>query len=84
MKAAVVGGGWAGLSAAFYMHQAGVDVTVFEAARSLGGRARSVHSARLNATIDNGQHILLGAYTETISLIKSWDLRFSPCCIKHR
>ena len=74
MKAAVVGGGWAGLSAAFYLHQAGADVTVFEAARSLGGRARSVHSARLNTTIDNGQHILLGAYTETISLIKELGL----------
>jgi uncharacterized protein with NAD-binding domain and iron-sulfur cluster len=47
---------------------AGVGVTVFEAARQLGGRARSVsaHGQRL----DNGQHILVGAYRETLRLMK--------------
>lgn len=70
MKVAVIGGGWAGLAAAFQLHRAGIDTTVFEAARTLGGRARSVDSPSLEATIDNGQHILLGAYTETLALIK--------------
>lgn len=69
MKVAVIGAGWAGLSAAFYLNRAGHQSTVFEAARTLGGRARRVHSPRLNADIDNGQHILLGAYTETLKLI---------------
>lgn len=69
MKVAVIGAGWAGLSAAFYLDRAGHRVTVFEAARTLGGRARRVHSPRLDSDIDNGQHILLGAYSETLKLI---------------
>jgi squalene-associated FAD-dependent desaturase len=70
MKVAVIGGGWAGLAAALHLHRAGIDTTVFEAARTLGGRARSVYSPNLNTLIDNGQHILLGAYSETQTLIK--------------
>ncbi|WP_366928737.1 hydroxysqualene dehydroxylase HpnE [Janthinobacterium sp. LM6] len=48
--------------------RAGHAVTVYEAARTLGGRARRVE--RENTVLDNGQHILLGAYTETLRLIK--------------
>lgn len=68
MRAAIIGGGWAGLSAAVELVKAGIEVTVFEAARQLGGRARSVevHGRRL----DNGQHILLGAYRDTLRLMR--------------
>jgi squalene-associated FAD-dependent desaturase len=76
MKVAVVGAGWAGLSAAVYLHRYGQDVVVFEAARTLGGRARSTHSPKLKATIDNGQHILLGGYSETLKLFR--DLGINP------
>ncbi len=69
MKIAVIGAGWAGLSAAVYLQRSGHQPVVFEAARTLGGRARSVQSPPLNATVDNGQHILLGAYTETWALM---------------
>lgn len=71
MNIAVIGGGWAGLSAAVRLRQHGYSVTVFEASRTLGGRARRVHSPTLNADIDNGQHILLGAYTETLALMQA-------------
>ncbi|MBK7424888.1 MAG: FAD-dependent oxidoreductase [Propionivibrio sp.] len=69
MKVAVIGGGWAGLAAAVELVAAGADVTVFEAAKQLGGRARSVetHGHRL----DNGQHLLIGAYRETLRLIQT-------------
>ena len=69
MRAAVIGGGWAGLTAAVELAQAGFRVTVFEASRQLGGRARSVemHGHRL----DNGQHILIGAYRETLRLMRT-------------
>jgi len=71
MKIAVVGAGWAGLSAAIELKRSGHDVTVFEAAHTPGGRARRVVRASLPEPIDNGQHILLGAYSETLQLMRS-------------
>ncbi len=70
--AAVIGGGWAGCSAAVELARAGYKVTLFEAARTLGGRARAVEANGL--TLDNGQHILLGAYTETLRLLRLVDI----------
>ena len=64
---AVIGAGWAGCAAAMELARAGHAVTVYEAARTLGGRARRVE--RENTMLDNGQHILLGAYTETLRLM---------------
>ena len=69
MKLAVVGAGWAGLAAAVALKATGADVTVFEAAPLAGGRARRVDDLNMGA-IDNGQHLLLGAYTETLALLK--------------
>lgn len=65
---AVIGGGWAGCAAAVELAGAGCRVTLFEAARSLGGRARAVNVHGLQ--LDNGQHILLGAYRDTIRLLR--------------
>jgi squalene-associated FAD-dependent desaturase len=71
----VVGAGWAGLAAAVTAVQAGHSVTVFESARTAGGRARSVaHAAPCgdpSLTLDNGQHILIGAYTDTLALMRT-------------
>lgn len=74
MKIAIVGGGWAGLSAAVTAVGLGHHVCVFESGAVLGGRARSVHVPALEATVDNGQHILLGAYTATLALIHTLGL----------
>lgn len=63
---AVIGGGWAGIAAALTLADAGLPVHLFEAARQLGGRARSLEWNGL--TIDNGPHLLLGAYRETMRL----------------
>ena len=65
---AVVGGGWAGCAAAVELARRGVQVTLFEAARTLGGRARQVEVD--GRVLDNGQHILLGAYKQTLGLLK--------------
>lgn len=67
-RVAVVGAGWAGLSAAVSLADHGIPVTVFEASRSLGGRARRVTID--GADLDNGQHILIGAYRETLALMR--------------
>jgi squalene-associated FAD-dependent desaturase len=67
-RVAVVGGGWAGCAAAVELAAAGCSVTLFEAARTLGGRARGVELH--GRMLDNGQHILLGAYHDTLRLLR--------------
>ncbi len=68
-RVAVIGGGYAGFAAAVTLATAGCAVTVFESARTLGGRARRVEA--YSVTVDNGQHILLGAYAQTLALIRT-------------
>ncbi|MES2947829.1 MAG: hydroxysqualene dehydroxylase HpnE [Pseudomonadota bacterium] len=73
MKVAVVGAGWAGMAAAVAACEQGHTVTVFEASRTLGGRARALQATLPDGTpitLDNGQHILIGAYTETLRLMR--------------
>jgi squalene-associated FAD-dependent desaturase len=68
---AVVGGGWAGLAAAIEATCLGDKVTLFEMAPLLGGRARTVQldSGGNRLAFDNGQHILIGAYRESLRLM---------------
>jgi len=63
----VVGAGWAGLAAAVHARRLGHEVTVFEMSAQLGGRARAVQVHGLE--LDNGQHILIGAYRATLELM---------------
>lgn len=72
MRIAVIGGGWAGLAAAVTAAEGGAEVVLFEAGRVLGGRARSLALATANGTLtlDNGQHLLLGAYRDTLDLMR--------------
>ena len=65
---AVIGAGWAGLAAAVEATRAGHAVTLFEMAAQAGGRAREVRHEGI--ALDNGQHILIGAYTQTLRLIR--------------
>ena len=68
LNPAIIGGGYAGMAAAVSLAQRGIPVTVFESAKQLGGRARGV---KYNDTqLDNGQHLLLGCYRETLRLIE--------------
>lgn len=75
----IIGGGWSGLAAAIELTLAGHQVTVYEAGKLLGGRARCITA---NAPLlDNGQHLLVGAYKETLRLMKivepgSWRTGF--------
>lgn len=67
---AIVGGGWAGLACAVQAVRAGHGVTLLESARTLGGRARRVDGAD-GLALDNGQHILIGAYRATLDLMRT-------------
>lgn len=67
-RIAVIGAGWAGLSAAVHAIEAGHEVDLFELSRHAGGRARSAMDGPEER--DNGQHILIGAYTETLALMR--------------
>jgi squalene-associated FAD-dependent desaturase len=66
-RVAVVGGGWAGCAAAVTLAAAGIPVTLFERAKTLGGRARRVSLGTF--ALDNGQHLLIGAYDRTLELL---------------
>lgn len=65
---AIVGAGWAGLTAAVRLADAGAKVTIFESAKQAGGRARSVEWN--GSIVDNGQHLLVGAYTATLAILR--------------
>ena len=73
MKVAVIGAGWAGCAAAVEATRLGHRVTLFDSARVAGGRARRVDSSLSGQplALDNGQHILIGAYTETLRLMQT-------------
>lgn len=73
---AIVGGGWAGCAAAVELAQRGHRVELHEAAASIGGRARGV--VRDGLPLDNGEHLLLGAYADTLALAATIRDRESP------
>jgi hydroxysqualene dehydroxylase len=69
-KCLVIGGGFAGLSAAVYLSEKHFKVTLLEASPKLGGRAYSLSNEKLNSRFDNGQHIMMGCYENTIDFIR--------------
>lgn len=70
----IVGAGWAGLAAAVAATQAGWYVQLFEAANTAGGRARSLQQSFAGKPLDNGQHVLIGAYRDTLALMRTVGL----------
>jgi squalene-associated FAD-dependent desaturase len=68
----VIGAGWAGLAAAVSLVDAGESVIVIDAAPQAGGRARSLTLSFDGSPIevDNGQHLLIGAYRDTLALMR--------------
>ncbi len=66
----VIGAGFAGLSAAVALAQHGVRVTVLEGKPALGGRAYSFTDPDTGDFVDNGQHVLMGCYGETLDFLK--------------
>ena len=73
-KVAVIGAGWAGLAAAAALAPH-TEVTLFEAGREAGGRARKVAADAGFSFLDNGQHLLIGAYCSVFRLLESAGVR---------
>lgn len=68
MHVVIIGAGWAGLAAAIELSAQRIAVTVIEAGKQAGGRARCV--AAHGRSFDNGQHLTLGAYREMRRLLR--------------
>jgi squalene-associated FAD-dependent desaturase len=72
-RVAVVGAGYAGMAAAVSLAQRGIPVSVFESASVPGGRARRVRISfnGQGHELDNGQHILIGAYSSLYRMMRA-------------
>ncbi len=66
----VIGAGFAGLSAAVRCATRGARVLVVEARSRLGGRATAFPDRETGELVDNGQHVLLGCYTDTLAFLR--------------
>lgn len=75
-QVAIIGGGYAGMACAVQLASRGIGVTVYEAGRILGGRARRVETKGLK--LDNGQHLLIGAYRELLRLMQTVQAGAAP------
>ena len=80
-KVVVLGAGYAGLAAANELVMRGHEVTLIEGRALLGGRAHSFVDTKSGLVLDNGQHILMGCYHETLRLLRQLgvtDRLYSP------
>ncbi|MCW9048347.1 MAG: hydroxysqualene dehydroxylase HpnE [Gammaproteobacteria bacterium] len=66
---AIIGGGWAGLAAAVELCKNNYKITLFESSPQLGGRARAIKWN--NLTLDNGQHLMIGAYQQMLDCLNT-------------
>lgn len=69
MTVHIIGAGMAGLSAAFALTKAKVPAVVYDAASHAGGRCYSFYDKKLNAVLDNGTHLMLGANTALLNML---------------
>ena len=70
MTVYVIGAGMAGLSAAFHACKAGHHVVVLESSNHAGGRCYSYLDKEWNRLLDNGTHLMLGANTALLEILR--------------
>lgn len=93
-KAAVIGGGPAGLSAAYFLARGGIDVTVFEKSRELGGLVRSFLCRKKGQINDEaidkdialiekmGVRMEVGREITDLGKLKDYDYLLAACGVK--
>jgi uncharacterized protein with NAD-binding domain and iron-sulfur cluster len=70
MRVIVVGGGFAGFAAAIVLQERRHEVVLLERRGILGGRATSSRDAVTGDDVDNGTHLMVGAYSATLDLLR--------------
>lgn len=71
----IIGAGWAGLTAAYHLAKKGIKPLIIEASPNAGGRARAINFN--NYTLDNGQHLLIGAYKNILNILNELNVPFN-------
>ena len=66
----IIGGGIAGLTAGSILSLKKISVTLLESSPKPGGRTYSFPDKNTNTSIDNGQHIMMGCYKDTLAFLK--------------
>jgi squalene-associated FAD-dependent desaturase len=66
----VIGAGFAGLACATALTEAGARVEVLEASGAPGGRAGSFRETSTGEMLDLGQHVLVGANRDALTLLR--------------
>jgi len=73
----VVGGGWAGLTAATKLNKNGIKVTLIEQSDHVGGRCTSFWDENFGEWLDIGTHAFLGAYEQVFELLNTWGVDYN-------
>lgn len=66
----IIGGGIAGITAAYHLSKLGFEVKILETTNNLGGRLTALFDTKSGEMIDNGQHALMTAYHTFLELLK--------------
>jgi squalene-associated FAD-dependent desaturase len=66
----IIGGGFSGLAAGVRLCEQGWRVSLLERRNHLGGRAYSFMDPKTGDIVDNGQHLFMGCYRQTIAFLK--------------
>ncbi len=85
LRVAIIGAGWAGCAAAVEATRRGHQVTLFDAARTPGGRARALpvpQAGGQDLLLDNGQHILIGAYSACLGLMRELSVDIDAALLR--
>ncbi len=69
-RVAIVGCGVSGISVAYELNRLNIHHTIFEARNNIGGRIYSFKDSTTQMEIDNGQHLLSGAYTSFLEILR--------------
>ncbi len=70
-KVIIVGAGVAGIASAIELAESGIEVHIIESRSFIGGRMYSFQDDSTGEWLDNGQHIMIGAYENFFRILKT-------------